>query len=103
MVLSPKAAAIWDAYDGDGSAWVSQLIVEAAVPSSGVYAEALAHAASLVQVTPFAGYTDRPLREADDETGDEWERLNAARLRVVETLARLAGVALADIGPWEEE
>lgn len=56
-----------------------------------------------VQATPFCGYTDRPLREADDETGDEWERLNAARLRVVEMLARLAGVALADIGPWEEE
>ena len=30
MVLSPEAAAIWDAYEGDGSAWVSQLIVEAA-------------------------------------------------------------------------
>ena len=93
VVLSPAAAEAWAAYEGDRSRWVSGLI-EAAVPSSGVYAEALAHAASLVQATPFAGYTDRPLREADDETGDEWELLNAARLRVVEMLARLAGVEI---------
>ena len=103
VVLSPAAAEAWAAYEGDRSRWVSQLIVEAAVPSSGVYAEALAHAAALVQATRFDGCTDRPLREADDETGDEWELLNAARLRVVEMLARLAGVELADIGPWVED
>lgn len=102
VVLSPAAAEAWAAYDGDRSRWVSGL-VEAAVPSSGVYAEALAHAAALVQATRFAGCTDRPLREADDETGDEWELLNAARLRVVEMLARLAGVELADVGPWVED
>lgn len=30
VVLSPAAAEAWAAYDGDRSAWVSQLIVEAA-------------------------------------------------------------------------
>ena len=106
VVLSPAAAEAWAAYDGDRSRWVS-VLVEAAAPSIGVYAEALAHAAALVQATRFAGCTDRPLREADDETGDEtgdeWELLNAARLRVVEMLARLAGVELADVGPWVED